>query len=230
VSTYSPTHCVRAPGRVNLIGEHTDYHGLPVFPMAIQRAIQIDLRAREDAVVRLVNVRARFEASRFEISGSIDPSPAGSWVNYVKAAAQALHRRSPLARGFDGLVSGDIPDAAGLASSSALVVASALALIAANEIEIDRGELMELTARAERYVGTHSGGMDQAIALAGRAGHAVAIEFDPIRLEPVPVPSDWRFVIANSLVEAKKSGAAQTGYNARVRESRRALEILGHPS
>jgi len=210
---------------VNLIGEHTDYHGLPVFPMAIQRAVRIELRARKDASVCLANVDPRFEPCRFEISDAIEPSPAGSWANYAKAAAQALHRRSPLARGFDGLVSGDIPAAAGLASSSALVVASALALIAANEMEIDRGELMELTARAERYVGTHSGGMDQAISLGGRAGHAIRIDFDPIRLDPVLVPSDWRFVIANSLVEAKKSGGARASYNARVRESRRALEL-----
>ncbi|MFN0007856.1 MAG: galactokinase [Planctomycetota bacterium] len=224
--TSSPTHSVRAPGRVNLIGEHTDYNGLPVFPMAIQRSVRIELRPRDDTRVCLANPDPRFEAAQFEISGAIDPSPAGSWINYAKAAAQALHRREPLVRGFDGFVSGDIPAAAGLASSSALVVASALALLAANEIEIDLKELMELTARAERYVGTHSGGMDQAISLGGRAGHAVAIDFDPIRLDPVPVPSDWRFVIANSLVEAKKTGEAQAGYNARVLETRRALEIL----
>src|SRR5262249_61243693 len=144
-----------------------------------------------------------------------------------KAAAQALARRAPIRRGFDALVEGDVPSAAGLSSSSALVVACALALLAANGTEIDPLELMELCARGERYVGTHSGGMDQAICLGGRAAHAALIEFEPLRLRPTPVPSDWRFVIANTLVEAKKSGAAQAGYNARVRECAEALRHLG---
>lgn len=221
-----PTHFARAPGRVNLIGEHTDYNGLPVFPMAIQRSVRIHMRPRDDRRVRLANVAPRFEPSEFEIAGEIPPSPPGAWINYAKAAAQALQRRSDLDRGFDGLVSGDIPAAAGLSSSSALVVASALALLSVNDVEVDREELMELTAGAERYVGTHSGGMDQAISLGGRAGHAVRIDFDPLRLDPVPIPPDWRFVIANSLVEARKSGGARTAYNTRVRECGEALEAL----
>jgi galactokinase len=220
------THRVRAPGRVNLIGEHTDYNGLPVLPVAIQRSVRIELRARGDRHVRLTNEDPRFEPCEFEIAADLAPFPSGHWGNYAKAAAQALQRRAGLDRGFDGLVAGDIPAAAGLSSSSALVVASALALLAANGIELERGELMELTASAERYVGTESGGMDQAISLGGRAGHAVRIDFDPLRLEPVPLPADWRIVIANSLVEARKSGGAQAAYNARVRECREALAAL----
>jgi len=226
MSVRHPTHRVRAPGRVNLIGEHTDYNGLPVLPVAIQRSVRIELRARDDRRVRLANADARFEPCEFEIAAEIPPFAPGHWGNYSKAAAQALQRRSGLDCGFDGLVSGDIPAAAGLSSSSALVVASALALVAVNELEIAREDLMVLTAEAERYVGTHSGGMDQAISLGGRAGHAVRIDFDPLRLEPVPIPPDWRFVIANSLVEALKSGGAQAAYNARVRECREALEAL----
>jgi galactokinase len=215
---------------VNLIGEHTDYNGLPVFPMAIQRSIRIYFRPRDDRRVHLANVDSRFEPGEFEIAGEIAPSPRGAWINYAKAAAQALQRSSALERGFDGLVEGDIPAAAGLSSSSALVVASALALLAVNDVEIDREELMGLTARAEHYVGTQSGGMDQAISLGGRAGHAVLIEFEPVRLHPIPIPVDWRFVIANTLVEAKKSGEAQAAYNARVRECREALRTLReHP-
>jgi len=222
----SPTHLVRAPGRVNLIGEHTDYNGLPVLPMAIQRAVTIRLRAREDRRVRLANADPRHAPCEFELAPRIEPFAPGHWGNYAKAAAQALEARCGLARGFDGLVAGDVPAAAGLSSSSALVVASALALLAANETPLAAPELMELTARAERYVGTHSGGMDQAISLGGRAGHAVEIEFDPLRLAPVPVPASWRFVIANTLVEARKSGGAQAAYNTRVRECREALAGL----
>src|SRR5262249_44408467 len=78
--------------------------------------------------------------------------------------------------------------------------------------------------RAERYVGTESGGMDQAICLCGRAGQALVIDFDPLRLDPVPVPSSWRFVVANSLRPAEKSGAAREAYNRRTRECRAALD------
>ena len=222
-----PSRLVCAPGRVNLIGEHTDYNGLPVFPMAIQRSVRIAFRPRDDARVRLANLDPRFEPREFEIGPEVEPFPAGDWGNYPKAAAQALARRASIRRGLDGLVSGDVPSAAGLSSSSALAVASALALLSANGTDIDRLELMELCARAERYVGTESGGMDQAICLGGRAGHAVLIEFEPLRLRPTPVPSDWRFVVANTFVEAKKSGAAQAAYNARVRECSEALRRLG---
>src|SRR5262245_44930325 len=176
---HPPAFLVRAPGRVNLIGEHTDYNGLPVFPMALHRAVRITLRPREDELVRLKNLDPRFPAREFEISESIEPSAAGDWVNYAKAAAQSLAHHFRIRRGFDGLFESDLPDAAGLASSSALLVASSLAVLATNEIDPDRIELMDLCARAERYVGTHSGGMDQAICFGARAGEAAFIEFDP---------------------------------------------------
>ena len=225
--SFRPTHAAVAPGRVNLIGEHTDYNGLPVLPIAIQRSIRIELRARADRIVRFENADPRFETREFELARDIAPSVPGHWTNYPKAAAQALDRHVGLLHGVDGHVSGDIPAAAGLASSSALVVASALALLAANDLELDRLELMQLAALAERYVGTQSGGMDQAIALGGRAGHAVRVDFEPLRLEPIPVPPSWRFVVADSLVEARKAGEAQVSYNARVRECRAALLEVG---
>ena len=223
---HPPTFLVRAPGRVNLIGEHTDYNGLPVFPMALHRAVLITLRPREDELVRLQNLDPAFAPREFEISESIEPSPPGDWANYAKAAAQALAGRYQIRRGFDGLVGSDVPHAAGLASSSALLVASALAILAANEIEPDRIELMDLCASAERYVGTKSGGMDQAICFGALPGTAALIEFDPLRLRHTPIPPDWRFVVANSFVEAKKSGTAMKGYNARVDECRQALALL----
>src|SRR6187401_3033011 len=87
---HPPSFLVRAPGRVNLIGEHTDYNGLPVFPMALHRAVQITLRPREDELVRLQNVDERFPPREFGISDQIEPFTAGDWGNYAKAAAQAL--------------------------------------------------------------------------------------------------------------------------------------------
>ncbi len=227
-----PTHRARAPGRVNLIGEHTDYNGLPVLPMAIQHAVQVVCAARPDGRVRLVNADAqRYGAREFEVSRDIEPFERGDWANYVQAAAQELARQGLIECGMDAYVTGDVPPAAGLSSSSATVVAASLALLAANERSVAREELMELTARAERYVGVQSGGMDQAISLGGRAGHALQIDFEPLRTRAVRVPEEWRFVVANSRVGAEKAGRARAAYNARVAECRAALEgVLADPS
>jgi galactokinase len=96
-----------------------------------------------------------------------------------------------------------------------------------NNIEIARDSLGALTARAERYVGTLGGGMDQAVALGAVEGHACRVDFDPLALTPVPVPTDWRFVVASSLVPAEKSGAAQQAYNLRTVECGEALKAIG---
>jgi galactokinase len=219
-------YLTQAPGRVNLIGEHTDYNGLPVFPMAIQRRITIRFAVRDDSTVRLANVDDQFPPCAFELSGSIDPDPAGAWVNYVKAAAQALCRRHGALHGIDGVVSSDLPVAAGLSSSSALTVATALSLLHGSEIDMEPLDLMNLVAEGERYVGTAGGGMDQAICLGGQADTALKIDFDPLRLTPTAVPSDWRFVVASSMVRAEKSGAVRETYNRRGAECREALEVV----
>jgi len=110
-------------------------------------------------------------------------------------------------------------------------VAMALALLRANDAELPREDLMELCARAERFVGVESGGMDQAISLGGRADHALRIEFDPVRTRAVAIPPSWRFVVADSGVGAQKAGRAREGYNARVAECRAALDrVLAHPA
>jgi len=219
-----------APGRVNLIGEHTDYNGLPVFPMALQRNVAYLLRPRDDERVRLVNLEPRYGPREFRLSSSIPHAAQGDWVNYVQAAAQMLAQRCGIRRGMDAAVHGDVPLAAGLSSSSATLVGALLGLMAVNEIEMPLAQLQELAAEAERYVGVAGGGMDQAISLGGRAGHALRIDFQPVRMQPVPMPADWRFVISNTLVEAEKSGAARDTYNSRTRECREALSaFLAHP-
>ncbi|MBL8861932.1 MAG: galactokinase [Planctomycetes bacterium] len=219
-----PVRAARAPGRVNLIGEHIDYCGLAVLPMAIERAVRIAFVARPDARVRLVNADgARFGPREFDLSTAIDPAPRGDWSNYARAAAQALAREHGARCGIDALVAGDVPPAAGLSSSSALVVACTLALSEANGIDARREMLMDLCARAEHYVGVESGGMDQAASLGGQAGCAVLVEFDPVRATPVPIPAEWQFVVARSAVGVEKSGRAREAYNARVAECRAAL-------
>jgi len=218
---------VWAPGRVNLIGEHTDYNLLPVFPMALQFGVRILFRARADSAVRLAATAAGFEDRTFNLEAEIPPYAAGDWGNYAKAAAQALVRHLKIKRGLDAVVDGDLPMSAGLSSSSALVVAMALALLDANGAEVDRLELAGWMAAAEHYVGTRGGGMDQAICLGGKRGHAALIEFAPLRLTPVPVPSGWRFLVAHSMVEASKSAGAREHYNQCVADCRAAAAVMG---
>ncbi len=233
---------VRAPGRVNLIGEHTDYNGLPVLPMAIEREICLVATARDDRTVKVCNLDPVFPDASFELGRTIPPSRPGSWDNYFKAAitglAEWLSAQSPernLARGMNVTATGDVPVAAGLSSSSALVVAAALAFLATNGIEVgtqddcvlDRIELAQILAAAERYVGTQGGGMDQAISLLGTKGNALKIEFFPLRTEAVPLPQDYSVVICNSLVKAEKSADALVNYNLGPVTCRLAAALLG---
>lgn len=222
-----PTFVVRAPGRVNLLGEHTDYNMLPVLPMAIERCVFVAGAPRQDRLVHLRNA-ASFPDRSFELEDAIPKFADSDWGNYAKAAAQGLgsYYGHPLRRGADLLVDGDIPGGAGLSSSSALVVACALALLAANDEEVPFEILAEILPRAERYVGTLSGGMDQTVSLLAQEGHALRIDFAPLRCRPVPLPSGHAIVVCHSLVRAEKSGAAKEAYNQRVLECRLACRAF----
>ncbi len=210
----------RAPGRVNLIGEHMDYNGLPVLPMAIAQEIRIAFAPRTDGVITMQNVDPNYPRVRFENSDDIERSGAGSWENYCKAAVQSLNRNLEKTSfpGMDLLITADLPVAAGLSSSSALVVACALAYLGVLDQtlgrDVSRLELADMMARAEQYVGTRGGGMDQTVILNGEAGHACKIDFFPIRVELAPVPDDYAIVVCDSLVKVEKSGAALARFNA----------------
>ncbi len=218
----------RAPGRVNLIGEHTDYNGLPALPMAIERDIVIVFAKRSDRRVNLINTSYCYPPRSFEITKRIKPYGPGNWGNYAKAAIQAIQEVSPRPlRGVDACISGDIPFGAGLSSSSAMVVAVSTAILAANELVIDRQSLAEVLARGERYVGTEGGGMDQAVSLVAEAGHALRVGFFPFDTTLVRIPNDCTFVVADSLVPAEKSGSARNEYNQRVIECRLGVAMLG---
>jgi len=222
-----PVHLSRAPGRVNLIGEHTDYNDLPVLPMALQREVRIALHPRDDGVVRLANTLDEFEPVKFQVGPGIEESPPGHWGNYVKAPANELARRFAIWRGFDGVVMSDLPVAAGLSSSSALVNAVGLALASINEVHLEPLVMADVMAEAERYTGTRGGGMDQAISMGARAGSAALINFAPLRLRHVMVPEDWCFVVADTGVRAEKSVAALNAYNLRRAECEQAFKAVG---
>lgn len=214
---------------MNLIGEHIDYCGLPVLPMALQREIRIALRPRADERVVLCNLDPGFDPVEVEIGPAVPRSEPGHWANYVKAPTSELARRFTIRRGFDGVVESSVPVAAGLSSSSALVIAVGLALASLNDVSTDPPSFASLMAEAERYTGTRGGGMDQAISLGARAGNAALVSFDPLRLRHVPVPEDWCFVVADSGVRAEKSGALQAAYNLRREEAEEALRVVaGH--
>jgi N-acetylgalactosamine kinase len=232
-SSTAPPIRVLVPGRVNLIGEHTDYNGLPVMPIAIDRFLAVACQPTGDAQVRLVNVDPGVPPRIFELGEAIPPFPAGDWGNYAKAAAQALWgwaaaecpERLPL-RGLCGCVGGTLPPGAGLSSSSALVVAIARALVAVNDLPIAPDALATLLAQGEQYVGTQGGGMDQAACLLSRAHMALRIDFAPLRLSPVPIPEAAVFIVAHSLVRAEKAGDARRAYNQRVAECRLGARLL----
>lgn len=219
---------VCVPGRVNLIGEHIDYHNLPVLPMAIERRVRIACRPRGDSRIRATSVKSGMR--EFDWTEHLEPGPAGDWGNYVKAAAQAVYGRWRVNRGIDAVVTSDLPAAAGLSSSSALLTGFVLALLRANTIDANFEELMEVLPEGEHFVGTRGGGVDHAAVLAPRAGCALLVNFAPLSVEPIAIPEDWAFLVAHSLTTAEKSNEVRAEYNARRVAGSRALEMLGFES
>ena len=220
---------VSVPGRVNLIGEHIDYHNLPVMPIAIQRRIRIAFRRRDDRRIRAAST-GTYGEREFEWKAPLEPAASGDWVNYVKAAAQAVDGKWSVANGIDAVVDSDLPPAAGLSSSSALLTGFTLALLRANGVGASFEELMEVLPEGEYFVGTRGGGMDHAAVLASEAGCALLIRFGPLAIAPVLVPKEWSFLVAHSLTTAEKSGEMRARYNSRRTEGMRAVERLGFKS
>ena len=220
---------VSAPGRVNLIGEHIDYHNLPVLPMALRRSVRVAFRPRTDHRIRAASGDG-YGAREFVWTPEISPVPAGDWENYLRAAARAVGMKWGVLAGVDAAVVSDLPAAAGLSSSSALLVAFTLCLLLANGRAPGFEDLMEILPDGEQFVGTRGGGMDHAASLGSRAGCASLIEFDPVSVRPIPVPSGWAFLVAHSLTVAEKSGAVRQQYNACRVAGSAALARLGFGS
>ncbi|KAJ2722888.1 galactokinase [Coemansia sp. Benny D115] len=241
-----PDFIARAPGRVNIIGEHIDYCGFPVFPMAIAPDTLIAVRANDTDRVRIANVDAeKYPARDFAASGDVFEidSRVHEWSNYFKCGYRGLFdylgRRD--GRGFDGLMDGTVPAGGGLSSSAAFVCATELAVQRVNGVDLSRSELARIAASAEKHVGVNSGGMDQTASIMGQQGSALFIEFHPeLRATPVKFPQvtpPLAFVIANTLVVSDKHVTAPVCYNLRVVETRvgalilaRHLGIADHPA
>jgi N-acetylgalactosamine kinase len=222
------TFAARAPGRVNLIGEHTDYSGLPVLPVAIDHSTIVVAAANTTREIEVSNSDPSWPARRFMIERQIPPYATGDWANYVKASIQGVINHFPgrNLRGMSMVVGSTVPPASGLSSSSALTVSTAMAFMAINGLELEPIETATMVARSERYVGTHGGAMDQSVSILGRRDHALFIEFDPIRVRAVKMPANAALVVADSRQIADKSGLVRAEYNRRVVECSLAARIL----
>ena len=234
VARYGPGEVTafRAPGRVNLIGEHTDYHHGYVLPVALDRDILLFARRRADARVRLANVEPEFGDRAFTISTSIPMQPVGDWANYIQGAAQLLEQEcGPGLRGMDVLVDGapplGVPRGAGLSSSSALTVAAAVALAELNGLPLEGAELAERCSRAEWYVGTRGGVMDHFASLLSRRDHALLLDCRPgpdgYAHGHVPLPPGHAVMVVDSGVRHRNTGPH---YNRRVAEGRIGIHLL----
>eukprot|EP01024_Parvocaulis_polyphysoides_P001221 TRINITY_DN10338_c0_g2_i2.p1 TRINITY_DN10338_c0_g2~~TRINITY_DN10338_c0_g2_i2.p1 ORF type:complete len:297 (-),score=50.05 TRINITY_DN10338_c0_g2_i2:14-904(-) len=229
----------RSPGRVNLIGEHIDYEGYGVLPMAIQQDTFVAIaKAENGEKICVANVdKEKFGDVEFEIDPKQQVNTEDhTWANYFLAAYKgvfdflgALEGEGKVElSGINVMVHGVVPTGSGISSSSAFVVASFLAVLGIygkNEL-IDKPKVAEATCICERYVGTQSGGMDQAIGVMGEAGSALKIDFNPVRGEKVSLPGGVSFVIANSLTVSNKQETADKRYNLRVVECRLAAVVI----
>lgn len=214
-----------APGRVNLIGEHTDYNDGFVLPMAIDRRTYVVAAARSDRMIRCVS--AGFDGQvEFELSA--DLKPANDWANHVRGMAANLLRDEFEIRGMDMLIFSDVPVGSGLSSSAALEIASGFAMLKMSDQLVDLVDLALMAQRAEQeFIGTQCGMMDQYIACLGIKDHALLIDCRTLEYEAVALNFDQvKLVICNSMVN---HDLASSEYNQRKSECDEAVRRLaGH--
>src|SRR4051794_10642262 len=211
-----------APGRINLIGEHTDYNDGFAMPAAINLDTRVAMSPRDDAYI-LTRTGAFSETVTFEI-GDSDRTVRGHWSDYVRGVAFVLQAAGYLLRGAELSIDSDVPPGAGLSSSAALEVAVAQALLARSASEIDRRSLALLCQRAENeFVGVRSGIMDQFAACMGRKGNAMLLDCRSLDIDYVPISEEVRIVVCNSMV---KHTLAAGEYNRRREECEQAVKII----
>jgi galactokinase len=215
---------VRAPGRVNLIGDHTDYNDGFVLPVAIHRETIVDAVARDDRSVVLRS--ASVEGERTFNLDSLDPAPQGDWSDYVRGMAIELQNRGVELHGAELQITSSIPIGAGLSSSAALEISSGRALLALAGVEVDPVTLALTAQRAENeHTGTRCGIMDQLVSTSAAKGHALLIDTRSLQLTPVAVPAEAAIVACNTMV--RRSLANESAYNERRAECERAAQLLG---
>jgi galactokinase len=217
-----PALVVRAPGRVNLIGEHTDYNDGFVMPMAIDRAVWIALWPRPDGRV-VVHSLDFNETAEFDLANFRKSKP--EWVEYVKATAWALQDAGHKLRGWEGVIAGDVPIGAGLSSSAAMEMASARAFAAISDLAWDPLAMAKLGQRAEnQWIGVNCGIMDEAISARGKAGHALLIDCRSLETRQVPLPPHCAVVVLDTTT---RRGLVDSAYNERRAQCETAARVFG---
>src|SRR5947209_5703053 len=212
----------RAPGRVNLIGEHTDYNEGFVMPAAIDFYTWAAVAPRND---RRVTVRSEnfSEAIEFELDEA-EPRRRGHWSDYARGVAVTLERAGVRLRGADVLIKSDVPVGAGLSSSAAVEVAFGYAMLDASGALVNRVELARLCQRAENeFVGVRCGLMDQFIASNALAGHALMLDCRSLDFDLLPLHAGVRLVVCNTSVRHALAGGE---YNARRAECEEGVRLL----
>jgi galactokinase len=212
----------RAPGRLNLIGEHIDYTGGLVLPVAIDRYVTV-AAARQAGRAAVVYSEAFQETSDFSIGA--EPAAPGHWSNYLRGVTALLAQSHPGVGGFQAIVRSNLPAGAGLSSSAALEVATARALMKLFDLEVDPKALAVLCQQAEhRFAGVRCGIMDQMAVVFARAGHALLL--DCRRLDFSYIRTAGRGVRLLVCDTGVRRALAASKYNQRRRECERALELL----
>jgi galactokinase len=211
-----------APARVNLIGEHTDYNDGFVLPAAIAFYIRIAISPRNDQ--KLILCSTEFPENFDFDMGSPPQHKLGAWCDYVLGVALALTRAGCELGGANLLVHGEVPIGAGLSSSAALEVASALALLSLSKANLSLRSIAKLCQSAENeFVGAHVGTMDQFVSCFGKQGHALLLDCRSLDFELVPLPEEVKLVICNTLVKHQLS---EGEYNRRREECEQGVHIL----
>ena len=212
----------RAPGRVNLIGEHTDYNDGFVMPAAIELNVWVAIAPRDDR--KLVVHSENFSESAEIDLDDRDPRPRNQWIDYVQGVATMLEKARHSLRGANLLICGEVSIGSGLSSSAAIEVASGFALLENSGLPVDRVELAKLCRRAENeFVGARVGIMDQFISCCGHAGQALMLDCRSLDYRLLPIPANVSLVICNTMV---RHDLASGEYNTRRTECEEGVRRL----
>ncbi len=217
-----PECFVHSPGRVNIIGDHTDYNGGLVLPMAIDRYIILAIKKRSDDTVRVVSIDFE-EDIQFSIA-SVERG-AFTWGEYISGALRCLQGVHPRLTGFDCVISGNIPVGASLSSSAALELGILKAAAYSSGLQWIPLEMARIAQKAENeWVGMNCGIMDQTICAAGQQGYAILIDCRNLLLEPCPIPENSSVIILDT---ATRRGLIDSAYNERRKQCFEAATIMG---
>ena len=221
----SPDLIVRAPGRVNLIGEHTDYNDGFVLPCAIGPSTMVAASARSDGQMHIVASDFGNAEDQFTLTPDLVRNTAQPWSDYVRGMIVALQGHGFALTGANIAIAGNLPKGAGLSSSASLEVAIGKAMLALSGTDIDHTKLAQIAQAAEcDFVGTKCGIMDQLISAQGKAGHALLIDCRSLELTDVPVSDDAAIMIVHSGVTR---GLVDGHYNERRRQCEAAAAAMG---